>query len=78
MSNMNSSNIFEQKYSPEVIVRAFEYFARSRSLHNQLRNDFQLPSIATLARITSNIDDNAFICSIFLNSTVVKNTVYYC
>ena len=70
---MNSSNIHEQKYPPEVIVRAFEYFARSRSLYNQLRNDFQLPSVATLTRITSkvsNIDDNAFISSVFskLNS----------
>ena len=68
MSSMNSSNILEQKYSPEFIIRAFEYFALSRSLYNQLRNDFQLPSIATLTHITSkvsNIDDNAFICSIF-------------
>lgn len=42
------SNIFQQKYSPEMMVRAFEYFARSGCLYDQLRNDFELPSIATL------------------------------
>ena len=35
-------------YSPEMIVRAFEYFSTSRSLYNQLRRDFKLPSTRTL------------------------------
>lgn len=68
MSRKNSSNIFEQQYPPEVVIHAFEYFATSRSLYQQLRNDFQLPSIATLTRVTSkvsNIDDKSFINSIF-------------
>ena len=40
MSNMNSSNIHRQKYPPEVIVRALEYFARTHTLYHQLGNDF--------------------------------------
>ena len=40
-------------YTPEVLVRAFSYYAVSRSLYERLRNDYQLPSVSTLARITS-------------------------
>ena len=68
MSRMNSSK--KQSYPPEVIVRAFEYFARSRSLYQQLRNDFQLPSVSTLTKITSkvsNIDDITFMKGVFDN-----------
>ena len=32
-------------YSQELIVRAFQYFATSRSLYNRLRIDYQLSSI---------------------------------
>ena len=42
-------------YIPNAIVRAFEYFSMSKSLYKQLRNDFQLPSISTLQRITSRV-----------------------
>ena len=42
----------ERMYSQELIVRAFQYFATSRSLYNRLRTDYQLPSIKTLTRIT--------------------------
>ena len=70
---MGKHKQFEQKYSPEVIVRAFEYFACSRSLYHRLREDFQLPSITTLKRITSKVSkvsDDTYISSIFskLNS----------
>ena len=34
------------KYSPDVIIRAFKYFATSRCGYLQLRDDFQLPSRA--------------------------------
>ena len=70
MSRMNSSNVYEQKYSSKTIVPAFEYFARSRSLYIQIRKDYQLPSIATLTKLTSkfsNTDDNTFITKIFEN-----------
>ena len=40
-------------YTPEVLVRAFSYYAVSRSLYQRLRKDYQLPSVSTLARITS-------------------------
>ena len=36
-----------KNYSPEIIVRAFEYFSTSRSLYNELRDDYQLPSVTT-------------------------------
>ena len=43
----------KRMYSQELIVRAFEYSTTSRSLYNRLRIDYQLPSIKTLTRITS-------------------------
>ena len=64
----NISSVCKQKSSPEIIVRAFEYFARSQSLYNQLRNDFELPSIATLTRMTSKVayfDGNTFLRTVF-------------
>ena len=42
-------------YSQELILRAFQYFATSRSLYNRLRINNQLPSIKTLTRITSKV-----------------------
>ena len=56
-----------------MIVRAFEYFARSQCLYNQLRNNFENPSLATLTRITSKIsglDDNSFLNKIFPNLNI--------
>ena len=41
---MNSlTYVGEKKYAPEMIGRAFEYFATSRSLYTMLRDDFELP-----------------------------------
>jgi len=40
-------------YSPETIVRAFQYFATSRALYNRLSNDHKYPHARTLTRITS-------------------------
>ena len=45
----------KRMYSQELIVRAFQYSATSRSLYNQLRVDYQLPSIKALTRITSKV-----------------------
>ena len=55
-------------YGTEIIVRAFEYFATSRSLYNRLREDYKLPSISTLTRITSKVSklsENTFLNGIF-------------
>ena len=42
----------EKKYEFDAIVRAFEYFALSRASYERLRQDFELPSIETLTRLT--------------------------
>lgn len=58
-----SGDVGEKLYCPSIIIRAFEYFAISRSLYKKLRNDYQLPSISTLTRITSKvskISDSSF------------------
>ena len=52
-----------QKYSPETIVRAFKYFSLSKACYNRLRQDLELPSVKTLARLTfimKNTDDQRF------------------
>ena len=65
LNSMNNiTYVGEKKYSVEMFIRAFEYFALSRATYNRLRRDFQLPSISTLTRITSkvkNTDDNSYI-----------------
>ena len=59
----------DKKYTPAVIVRAFEYFVISRSLYKRLREDFELPSIPTLTRITSKVNstlgDEDYVKNIF-------------
>ena len=55
-------------YGPELIGRAFEYFAISRYLYKHLRRDYQLPSVSTLTRITSKVSkesENTFLKSVF-------------
>ena len=59
-------------YPQAVIVRAFEYFCTARSLYNRLREDFKLPSIPTLTRITSRVSklcESTFIARVFRNVT---------
>ena len=60
-----SSSIPEQKYTPEVIARRFEYFAKTRSCYKLLKNDYELLSVSTFARFTSkvsNIEETSRIC----------------
>ena len=55
---------------PEVVTRAFEYFATSRSLYSRLAKDYQLPIIRTLTRITSKVgsqDDVSFLQNVLQN-----------
>ena len=58
----------KRMYSQELIVRAFQYFATSRSLYNRLRINNQLPSIKTLTRITSKVST--------LNKTYFMRSVF--
>ena len=51
--SMSTKNKHTKLYSPKVLVRAFDYFATSRSLYRKMRIDFQFPSESTLCRITS-------------------------
>ena len=41
------------KYRSDIVICAFGYYATSRTLYNRLRDDFQLPSLAILGRMTS-------------------------
>ena len=65
---MGVKQIGERRYSVDEMTRAFEYFATSRATYNKLREDYELPSIRTLTRLTSkvgNCDDLTFIKEIF-------------
>ena len=67
-STSSSSNVCQRKYSPETLVRQFEYFATSRAMYKRLREDYQLPSITTLTRLTSkcnNLKDHQFLQMFF-------------
>ena len=73
-----SNSIHEQKYTTEMIVRGFEYFAKSRDFYKLLRNDYELLSISTLAILTSkvsNIEDSSFVRSVFQSLDGQKNCI---
>ena len=56
------------KYSSDIVICAFGYYATSWTLYNRLRDDFQLPSLATLGRMTSKVsklNKKSFSLSIF-------------
>ena len=58
----------ENQYSIDTLVLTYEYFVLPRSTYKRLRQDFQLPSISTLAKMTSNvkvIDDLDYMNNIF-------------
>ena len=57
-------------YPPEIIARAFEYFATSRALYGKLNKDYQLPSIRTLTRITSKSANQDYM--LFLEELMLK------
>ena len=79
--SMGLTYVGEKKYSVETIIRAFEYFALSRSPYNRLREDFELPSVRTITRITSRVnklDNNLYIQKVFqnLNDERQKTCIY--
>jgi hypothetical protein len=65
---MKCPTVGEVVYSPDAIVRAFQYFACSRALYKRLREDYQLPSIRKLTTLTSKaskLNDDTFISKVF-------------
>ena len=65
---LNQTKVGEIKYPVQIIVRAYEYFSKSRTLYNRLRSDYQLPSISTLTKVTSKVSkitDSKFLKSVF-------------
>ena len=67
---MNALEVGKKIYNIETVIRLHSYFSTSRSLYNQLRKDFKLPSVKTLTKITSrakNVSDINFISTIFSN-----------
>lgn len=93
VSAMGPRRIGEKLYSPEMIVRSFGYFATSRALYSQLRNDYQLPSASTLTRITSKVSkidekqflelalqhtqENQKLCLIFHDEVYIKKMLLF-
>ena len=66
--SLGTTKVGTLKYSSEIIVRAFEYLATSRTLYNRLRKDFGLPGLATLNRLSSKVNnssDYTFISNVF-------------
>ena len=65
---MGTQQVTKQLYTPDIIIRAFQYFATSRCLYERLRHDFHLPSVRTLSRITSKVaklDEPTFSGAVF-------------
>ena len=66
ISAMSPVVVGQNIYSPEVLIRAFEYFATSRALYQIIREDYKLPSV-TLTLLTSKVsklDEKRIISSI--------------
>ena len=65
----------ETLYPQGLLVRAFEYFCTARCLYKRLREDFKLPSIQTLTRITSRVSkltEGTFLSRVFRNVTEMQ------
>ena len=74
---MRKANVGEVLYTPDIICRAYEYFAILRSLYDRFCIDYKLPSMRTLTRLTSKIssmDDLNLVNSILMNSDLMKRT----
>ena len=53
----SASSVGSIVYSPATLIRAFEYFSCSRASYELFRRDHHLPSVRTLTRITSKINN---------------------
>ena len=68
VESMGVTFVEENQYSKDTLVLTYEYFVLARSTYKRPRQDFQLPSISTLAKMTSNvkvIDDLDYMNNIF-------------
>ena len=68
MNNLNVVGV--RVYDMEVILRAFNYYATSRSCYRLLYKDLQLPSINTLRKLTcktKSINDLDYVKQVFTN-----------
>ena len=77
---MGFKGVGERKYSNVTIVRAFCYFALSRTACHRFCQDFELPSISTLTRLTSSAKryhDITYYSKIFLNLTDQQKTCVF-
>ena len=55
---INSTSVIyigDKTYTNGTIVHVFKYFALSRRAYNRLIEDFELPSVRTLTRVTSKV-----------------------
>ena len=67
---MKPIRVGKKVYTPETLVRAFEYYSTSRCLYGKLRHDFKLPSEKTMENLTSkvnNLSDKNFLMEVFSN-----------
>ena len=73
MEVMAPQIVGKKVYESEILIRAFDYFVRSRSLYNRLRDDYKLPSVSTLTLLTpqvTKLDDSSFLRDVFLNINI--------
>ena len=81
LKSMSTSARSKKLYRPEAIVRAFSYFATSRSLYKQMREDYQFPSISTLTKITSfcaNQTSGAFLKMSVIHLKLINKKFVFC
>lgn len=84
---MGTQRVGKPLYTPEIIIRAFQYFATSRCLYERLRQDFQSPSKQTLTSITSkvakiddgfkSVEERQKMCVIMQDEVYVKRMLLY-
>ena len=68
LNTMGFSPVGEKLYEPSTIVRSFTYAAKSRACYARLLEDYPLPSLKTLSRLTSktsNINDDNYLLRVF-------------
>lgn len=53
----SASSVGSRIYPPAALIRAFEYFSCSRATYELFRNDHHLPSVRTLTRLTSKVNN---------------------
>ena len=67
---MKPVRVGHKVYSPDTLVRAFEYFSTSRCLYGKLREDYKLPSVKVMTNLTSKVNklsDKSFLQDVFSN-----------